>query len=307
MLFGIRVRNQRRSKKSKGPPGSFAIPSALTAIIRAAFFLAAVSTLVAAIGVAAIFIKHRLGPEESAWLSAPAWMGSTPAILIVWVILLASSFVVRRFMIQYVGDVVAYVYAFTLDRFFDIRKRIKDRANETGRAVYGLLEGDGDKTRLRYRQIILCGHSLGSVIAYDTLNRLLDDDDAARASGTTIDVLERTAMLLTFGSPLDKTAYLFRTQENATGEAREALAAAAQPLINDARFRPPTFEWVNVHAPGGNDLIGARIDFYDPEKSPTNPVVNREDLDASIPVLAHSEHWDNRLIWEILHKRLMTC
>jgi pimeloyl-ACP methyl ester carboxylesterase len=234
-------------------------------------------------------------------------MGSTPAILIVWGILLASSMFVRRFMIQYVGDVVAYVYAFTLDRFFDIRQRIKDRANETARAVYGLLEGEGDAAKLYYRNVILCGHSLGSVVAYDTLNRLLDDDEAARTSGATIDVLGRTSMLLSFGSPLDKTAYLFRTQQNATGEAREALAASAQPLINDARFRPATFKWLNVFAPGGIDLIGASVDFYDAKLSLATPVQNVPDLDASIPVLAHSEHWDNKLIWRALHERIMTC
>lgn len=303
---GVRVRNARRKRAAKPAPGSFAIPALLAGLIRWTFRLSLAVTIFASALAAVILVKHRLGPEEPALLGSPEWLGQTWTMVLVWILLLAASYVIRRFLIQYVGDVVAYVYSFTLDKFYDLRKSIKDRATETARAVYGLLNDDAVGT-LRYRKVLMVGHSLGSVVAYDTLNRLLDDDAAAAKTGSALDVMGRTSMLLTFGSPLDKTAYLFRTQQHSTGAAREALAAAAQPLINDPCFRPPSFKWLNIFAPKGNDLIGASVDFYQPMTGFPNPVQNVADPDASIPVIAHTEYWHNPLIWRELHDRIMTC
>ena len=44
------------------------------------------------------------------------------------------------------------------------------------------------------------------------------------------DYVDRTKLLLTFGSPLDKTAFVFATRGDAS-EARGRLAEARQPLI----------------------------------------------------------------------------
>ena len=84
-----------------------------------------------------------------------------------------------------------------------------------------------------YDNIIVVGHSLGSVISYDVLNHMLVDDEIARTAGHSEQILqvqERTKLLLTFGSPLDKTAFLFRIK-GGTDELREAAAANWQPLI----------------------------------------------------------------------------
>ena len=84
-------------------------------------------------------------------------------------------------------------------------------------------------------------HSLGSVVAYDALNALLLDDTV---SSEKRDVSARTRLFLTFGSPLEKTAFLFASPAKRTTDTREALVAAVQPLISDYAFRP--FRWVNV-------------------------------------------------------------
>jgi hypothetical protein len=46
-----------------------------------------------------------------------------------------------------------------------------------------------------------------------------------------LQVAERTATLVTLGSPLDKTAFLFTIQGKDTLHIRERLAATVQPLI----------------------------------------------------------------------------
>src|SRR5213080_2751829 len=58
-----------------------------------------------------------------------------------------------------------------------------------------------------YSRVVVVGHSLGSVLAYDTLNALINEDQVcAKQRG----VVSKTRALITFGSPLDKTAFMFR-------------------------------------------------------------------------------------------------
>ncbi|MBI1845608.1 MAG: hypothetical protein HYR86_01385 [Candidatus Rokubacteria bacterium] len=237
-----------------------------------------------------------------AWLASPlpagaaaagcAWIASPPP-LFVWALLAGVSLVARRFLIQYVGDVAAYVQPHTLDRFYDLRKRIKDTVRNTAHAIYA---ARGDGARLDYAGVALVGHSLGSVIAYDTLNRLLDDD--ATAPATALDVLGRTRLLLTFGSPLDKTAFIFSTQHTRLGtDAREALAGAVQPLIAAEATR--ALPWVNVFSPW--DLISGELGFYDRPQARPGRVLNERDPDALTFLAAHAEYWRNRLVWERLY------
>jgi len=98
--------------------------------------------------------------------------------------------------------------------------------------------------------VAIVGHSLGSVIAYDTLNGLINEDER---NGRKTGILKRTSILLTFGSPLDKIAFFFTLQSKNALHIRELLAEAVQPMIVDYQYR--TFPWVNVYSP--NDIIAA--------------------------------------------------
>ena len=139
----------------------------------------------------------------------------------IWLIAYSGSAVVRWFLLEFVGDAAIYVSSHTLNRFYETRQAIKTTSLDVARAVYE--HGGCDRH-------ILMGHSLGSVIAYDTLNRLIVDDEILEGR---LRVAERTALLLTFGSILDKTAFLFRAQSEFS-DVREALCSAGQPLISDA-------------------------------------------------------------------------
>lgn len=222
-----------------------------------------------------------------------------------WVLLLVVSFMVRRLLVQYVGDVALYISPHTLDRFNFVRDRIRNYVFTAARAVYACKsEVTGG---FEYEGVFIVGHSLGSVIAYDTLNMLLNDDVVAeKAEG--LDVLNRTKLLMTFGSPLDKTAFLFSLQRDETSLEREALVAAAQPLILHPKFRDPEkFEWINIFS--YNDIISGKLDFYDPPaKSSTrkliNPVRNIQDKEATTLLAAHTEYWDNQLVFHKLHEKL---
>jgi hypothetical protein len=145
----------------------------------------------------------------------------------------------------------------------------------------------------------LVGHSLGSVIAYDTLNRLMLDDWLC---GGALQVAERTATMVTFGSPLNKTAFLFTIQGKDTLHIRERLASTVQPLIMSyPKFRK--LKWINVYS--RNDIVSGDLKFYDlpgyqDDPVPAVAVQNIKDRDAAVPLVAHVAYWKNKTVWKEL-------
>lgn len=213
-----------------------------------------------------------------------------------WPLLIAVSAFVRKILVQYVGDVAIYVTPYKLDGYFHLRDEIKTCVEKVAHAVYAMKRQDGPEPK--YDKVYMVGHSLGSVVVYDVLNRLVNDDEAA---GRPLDVVARTPLLLTFGSPLDKTAFLFAAQRNHTEEAREALAATVQPLLQEYRFRPE--RWINIYSPW--DIISGDLGFYDPPDSrSTQRVENLIDRDATTLLAAHVEYWNNSFLFETLYKAL---
>lgn len=240
--------------------------------------------------------------REVAWLGLTDWgIGVSGSSALergsVWALLIAGSLIIRRVLVEYVGDVVAYVQSHTVDRFDELRTKIRERVYKTARAVYGYRDSRGN---LEYSDVLLVGHSLGSVVAYDTLNRLINEDVSGAGGLPPLGVIDRTPLFLTVGSPLDKTAYLFGTQRKQKG-GTYALAATVQPLIQRAAYRPA--RWVNIHSRW--DPISGEIDFYGLEHEGDREgdrltVHNLVDPDATTLFLAHLEYWQGTLIYKTL-------
>lgn len=210
----------------------------------------------------------------------------------VWPFLILLSAQVRTVMVEYPGDVAIYITPNKLDRFEKVRQEIKSLARVSAANLYKAAVDSGE---LEYTKVAIVGHSLGSVIAYDTLNYLLTDDTL---SGKPLDVAGRTCLLETFGSPLDKIAFFFTIQGKDSFHIREQLAALVQPLIqNYVEYR--TFEWVNVYSP--NDIISGHLKFYDlPNVEEPPGVINLVDDQAVVPLVAHVDYWKNPLVWQEL-------
>jgi hypothetical protein len=232
-------------------------------------------------------------------------------VLLLWIIEIRAVAKAREFIIQYVGDVAAYIAAHTVSKFWDVRRQIWQAAMKVGGAVYRARTIDD--VAFLYQKIIVSGHSLGSVIGYDLLNGLLMDE---QLSGQPLEVASRTRMFLTFGSPLDKTAFLFRTQKDMASQVREVGAAAVQPMITDYHNRPQ--EWINLWSKA--DIISGPLDFYDPPnvanaKHPAhylharmNPkgVQNKIDREAKTPINSHIQYWEGGLLAEYLYRGITT-
>jgi hypothetical protein len=228
---------------------------------------------------------------------------------IAWPLVVIASAFIRKVLVQFIGDVAIYVMPYKLDAFNDLRKEIKDKVYRVAHAVYSLRD---PSKQLVYDHVIVLGHSLGSVIAYDALNRLIHEDRAADAAEA-LNVVARTPLFLTFGSPLDKTAFIFGAQGHGTTEAREALAASVQPLIQHYDYRPA--KWINIYSPW--DIISGYLDLYDlpikkgstkvdqqDEQNAKKRVCNRADRDATTLLMAHTEYWNNQLLVETLYGAL---
>jgi hypothetical protein len=216
----------------------------------------------------------------------------------VWPALLSISKSIGNIIVEYPGDVAIYVAPNKLDRFNEVRQKIKQLALDSLSPIYSA-RANASAAPL-YSKVAVVGHSLGSVIAYDTLNKLLLLD---ALQNNAIGVEARTSILETFGSPLDKTAFFYSYQGTENFNIREQLAASVQPLIQgDANTRG--FPWINVFS--RSDIISGRLKFYDvfPPGSAVPPalypVENVADPDAVVPLIAHVEYWKNSTLWNKL-------
>ncbi|HEX2188678.1 MAG TPA: hypothetical protein VHG51_07245 [Longimicrobiaceae bacterium] len=210
---------------------------------------------------------------------------------------------IRSFYVQFLGDVAVYLSSHKLNEFDDLRAQIRGIGRDVGCAIYGARAAGSGKHE--YDGVVVVGHSLGSVVAYDTLNAVLNQDMTLREQlprgARGLEAEDRTLRLITFGSPLDKSAFIFRTQKERS-QIREGLAAAVQPLI-EREGGKRLIRWTNIYSP--LDPISGRVDFYDPPLggkqppgSPEDPrrVENRRDPRASVFGHAHTAYWTNPLL-----------
>jgi hypothetical protein len=215
---------------------------------------------------------------------------ATPPVLLPLVAAL-FAWVTRGVLIKYVGDIALYVTADERSSFFRTREQVLTGASEHLRTL--LMDP-------QYAAVYVAGHSLGSVIAYDAINRLAREVRAENPAGEpklSQAELDKLYGLLTFGSPLDKVYYFFRTIVAAQEVIRAQLLASlhgfrqARSGRDYGRFtlaryvipQPAQFRWLNVYS--RLDLVSGRLDFYHVDAQRARPYGN--------PIGAHLEYWSD--------------
>jgi hypothetical protein len=226
----------------------------------------------------------------------------------------------RRILIGYLGDVTVYVAADQKAASYRARSGI---LTESSAALARLLVGQ------QYDQVILAGHSLGSVIAYDTVNEVLSQVWAAGdQSGQKPEIaLTRADLsglkgLVTFGSPLDKIFYFFREHVRPDQAIRAQILSFLHSfrrgrsgrdygklLLTYARSDSPgaepsafptlgtDFVWLNVWSP--MDPVSGPLRFYR---------VKDEDRLCRWYRLwgaAHLDYWTDKAFYEFMARRLL--
>lgn len=215
------------------------------------------------------------------------------------------------------NDVSIYNTTDPKSRFFSIKNCILDGAVD---ALRYLLEAHqeeaANKLAFNYGGVLVAGHSLGSQIAFDAINRInhlinqgevvgYDQKGNSALSDDQKSVAERLKGIVTFGSPLDKIAFFFREQVSQDEQLRSQMlsyyhgfkqrdwirlqtsddGAKEHFIIQSHRQR--LFEdihWRNYW--DAHDYVSGALDYY-------KDVVNVDcRFDARWHSFTHSRYWD---------------
>jgi hypothetical protein len=196
-----------------------------------------------------------------------------------------ASLIARMFLIDYVGDVAAYIGGSRASKFAETREAIQNR-------VFQML----DRLLRDGYTVVVFAHSLGSVVGYDVVNRALLDQRRYRG---------RIGGMVTYGSPLDKIAYLFQLEDRFGDRIRNTLVASRQPLVWEDTRRD--IVWWNVQA--RYDIVGSRLIYYNVEPNARwnhrlYDVRNYDDLTNLVPILSHTRYHGHPTLSRVVHKAL---
>jgi hypothetical protein len=209
-----------------------------------------------------------------------------------YIALAGLVFLINRFLTTAIGDLTVYLGSDNLSTNFAARSQILEECTQTVCELLGSqVDLVPDHTPSRYDRVIIAAHSLGSIIAYDTLNDLMAQN---MASAPPDQPLKRVSALFTFGCPLNKVYYFFRTRTSpktyVLDEILYALHSFRQRNSPPAGVLPspdpfhPNFEWLNAWCP--MDVISGRMLFYQADQ---NQIVKQ----GFEPATAHIGYWKN--------------
>ncbi len=210
----------------------------------------------------------------------------------------------------YVADIAVYTNIDAKSKSYAARNAILNGSSAA--LKYLLTCGD-------YGRVILAGHSLGSVIAYDTINELLAQYNAAPGPGVdrpdpnvTLEQLHTLKGLVTFGSPLDKVYYFFREHVRRDQSIRAQILSMLHSFrklpsgrdygIFDFNYAfrqldscPEPFLWLNAWS--RLDPVSAELKFYF--------VNDQREFHYAVPVLAHLSYWSDPAFYDYLGAGLL--
>lgn len=221
-----------------------------------------------------------------------------PLIAMSVVMTLAWVFGIRPFFSKFMGDVVQWATYQETDVGFKVRKAILDTSSDVFRYVLRIPGSDGQKnTDPPYDRVIVMAHSLGSVIAHDTLLTLKRDHPGA---------LNQVSNFITYGSPIDKFAYFFEALQGQSPRYVKTIHQLRGDLF-EGRTEP--LIWHNFYEEG--DPIGGTIHTAGPSWDPPgvtlpSKIHNIYTANANVALVApnHTGYIGNNLVlyrmWDTL-------
>jgi hypothetical protein len=186
-----------------------------------------------------------------------------------------------------VGDIVIYNVTDEKSKFYPVRKKILDGATQLLQSILEQREQD----QLKYPSVYVAGHSLGSEISYDAINRinLLCNTGNLKyynqegllqqpmcAEGQEQKLQDQLKGFITFGSPLDKIAFFLRqvvSEEEyiwqqivnhyhcfKQGEWTDQLPVQKTLSSSSIQRLLDGIPWFNYY--DGDDIISGRLDYF---------------------------------------------
>lgn len=139
-----------------------------------------------------------------------------------------------------------------------------------------------------YHEVIVVGHSLGSVIAYDVLCDFLRKEGGKEAEMAR----KRIKQLFTVGSPLDKIWYFFRERPNPGNIIHQGILARLKGVKGSGMTDSPLYElnWTNLWC--WDDCVSDKLEMYG------DGVVNIHIPSlAWQPLVNHVKYWSS---WDVM-------
>lgn len=199
----------------------------------------------------------------------------------------------KKVFINYIGDVVAYTSTDRKAYLFNVRQSI---LRNSRLMLESILENR------EYGSVIIASHSLGTVVGYDTLNRIHKLPKKEK-------YFDKIKGFITFGSPLDKIAFYFR--EHIAEDARIRLqminnlhsfkkvemkypgididASDHQKVVDNTSNNLENVKWINFF--DSNDPVSGNLDLFKVEKN------HKLDMDKPFGV-SHLEYWEHPAMYE---------
>ena len=194
-----------------------------------------------------------------------------------------------EFFTGYLGDVEVYTSGGQIGQNYKVRQAIIEQTSaKLGYILYGdTWETDGNRRATDYHEVIIVGHSLGSVIAYDVLCDFLrkeGGDDALRAR-------RRVKHLFTVGSPLDKIWYFFRERPDPGSIVHQGILGRLKGVKATGITNSPLsdLEWTNLWV--CTDFVSGKLEMY-------GDLVENVHLGglAFTPIVNHNRYWGSKAV-----------
>jgi hypothetical protein len=232
---------------------------------------------------------------------------------------------VRFILIDYVGDVAVYANTSQFSQSYAVRSQIIDECTAALSAILMQTGTGPDRTPVpKYDRVLIAAHSLGSVIAYDTMNNLLDiarSADPTKADTFQPRHLDPLRGLVTFGCPLNKIYYFFREQDPPQQVLRDQTLdllygfRSAVPTVvgsSSLQFQPVPawdpaeralasgFRWINAYCL--QDPVSGKIVFYKLEDADQQRF---KGFFRYPPIVAHLRYWEDPNFYAFFRKNLL--
>ncbi len=215
-----------------------------------------------------------------------------------------SRKLITPLLVNLVGDVAIYTTTAVKSPYHKIRKQILAESLTLLKAILK------DKSA-NYDQVIIAGHSLGSCIAYDTLNLLCIEASLSKDQGKSL-LVDKITGLITFGSPLDKIAFFFREMAEQHQYIRQRIlehlnSFRVKPLYirltpyltkNPVECQLEKIRWVNYYHL--QDPISGHLDYYDSLDN------MRMEYETSWGEKAHLGYWTDPNFYKDIAQRFLS-
>lgn len=238
-----------------------------------------------------IELMARAWPDSILWKALFLVIDKIPQVRSILNFLKAK---ISKHLLPVLGDIAVYVQTDKKAADFPVRQSIIADATE---AILALVHDD------QYDRVIVAGHSLGSVIAYDALGRINKSAPLTQGHASKL-------RLVTFGSPLDKIYFFFRKQDEQLGFDPDKFVqpilrsqiiqnqhglkrkpdpslddlAAAMALENKTASCLEDIEWLNFY--NCYDPVSGELDAYDTKNIPV-------EMKGATLLNAHTSYWYN--------------